>query len=109
MMTSATLLNSPPIRFGLVSCGACQNDRLCSAVSTAPGTDYRMSCPVSVRSLIGRWLLLINFAHIVKESLRFWPGVRVLRLPNNHPGTPLTQTYPKAFPWIRIELLFVAP
>ncbi len=42
-------LNSPPIRFGLVSCGASRRpngSRLGSAVGTAPDVHYRMYCPV---------------------------------------------------------------
>ena len=38
-------VNSPPIRFGLVSCGASgrpSDNRLCPSAGTAPGTDYRM-------------------------------------------------------------------
>jgi hypothetical protein len=38
-------INSPPIRFGLVSCGASRlpcYGRLCASAGTAPGTDYRM-------------------------------------------------------------------
>jgi hypothetical protein len=40
--------NSPPIRFGLVSCGASRQPccrRLCASAGTAPGTDYRTYCP----------------------------------------------------------------
>src|SRR5437667_8711656 len=57
---------------------------------------------------IGRWFLLINSAHIVKESLRFWPGVRVLSLPHNHPGTLLTQALPKSISRICVRMFFDA-
>ena len=43
-------INSPPIRFGLVSCGASRRPRygrLCVSAGTAPDTDYRMLLPVS--------------------------------------------------------------
>src|SRR5712692_1171054 len=60
------VINSPPIRFGLVSCGASRrpsHGRLCTAVGTAPGTDYRMYCPLRRCTLKGRWHLLINSRH----------------------------------------------
>src|SRR5258707_14520263 len=59
-------VNSPPIRFGLVSCGASRRPsyaRLCPAVGTAPGIDYRMYCPLRGCTLKGRWPLLINSCH----------------------------------------------
>src|SRR6266852_622465 len=59
-------VNSPPIRFGLVSCGASRRPSyapLCPAVGTAPGIDYRMYCPLRGCTLKGRWPLLINSCH----------------------------------------------
>jgi hypothetical protein len=55
--------NSPPIRFGLVSCGASRRpcrSRLGKSVGTAPVHNYRMYWPVRGRTLKGSWLLLIN-------------------------------------------------
>src|SRR6266436_3603262 len=60
------VMNSPPIRFGLVSCGASRRPsygRLCASAGTAPGTDYRMYCPLRGCTLKGRWHLLINSRH----------------------------------------------
>jgi hypothetical protein len=59
-------INSPPIRFGLVSCGASRRPsyaRLCPAADTAPGTDYRMYSQLRGCTLKGRWHLLINFSY----------------------------------------------
>ena len=59
-------INSPPIRFGLVSCDASRRPsyaRLCPAAGTAPGPDYRMYCPLRGCTLKGRWHLLINLSH----------------------------------------------
>jgi hypothetical protein len=55
--------NSPPIRFGLVTCGASRRPtcgRLCTAAGTAPGTDYRMYCLLRRCTQKGSWHLLIN-------------------------------------------------
>jgi hypothetical protein len=59
-------VNSPPIRFGLVSCGASRRltcGRLCTAAGTAPVADYRMYWPARERTLNGSWHLLINSRH----------------------------------------------
>src|SRR5260370_1448146 len=56
-------ISSPPIRFGLVSCGTSRQPsscRLCPAEVTAPGTNYRMYCPLRGCTRKGRWHLLIN-------------------------------------------------
>ncbi len=56
-------ISSPPIRFGLVSCGTSRRPsscRLCPAEGTAPGTNYRMYCPLRGCTRKGRWHLLIN-------------------------------------------------
>jgi hypothetical protein len=63
-------INSPPIRFGLVSCGASRRPcccRLCTAAGTAPGTDYRTSCPLYGCTQKGSWHLLINSRHPSQE------------------------------------------
>src|SRR5712691_9873079 len=55
--------NSPPIRFGLVSCGASRrpnHGQLCAAAGTAPVTDYRMYWPLRGCTQKSRWHLLIN-------------------------------------------------
>jgi hypothetical protein len=55
--------NSPPIRFGLVSCGASHRpccSRLNKSVGTAPVHNYRMYWPFRGRTLKGSWPLLIN-------------------------------------------------
>ena len=59
------VINSPPIRFGLATCGASRPNscQLCAAAGTAPSTDYRMYCPVLGCTLKGSWHLLINFRH----------------------------------------------
>jgi hypothetical protein len=57
---------SPPIRFGLVSCGASRQTnygRLCTSVGTAPINNYRMYCPLRDFALKGSWHLLINSTH----------------------------------------------
>jgi hypothetical protein len=67
-------INSPPIRFGLVSCGASRRPsyaRLCPAAGTAPGTDYRMYCPLRGCTLKGRWPLLINSRHASQGIFAF--------------------------------------
>jgi len=59
-------INSPPIRFGLASCGASgwpNCCRLCVAAGTAPGADYLMYCPLRGCTLKGSWPLLINSRH----------------------------------------------
>jgi hypothetical protein len=71
--------NSPPIRFGLVSCGASRRPnccQLCAAAGTAPGTDYRMYCPVRGCTLKGRWHLLINSRHISQGIFAFSSRLR---------------------------------
>jgi hypothetical protein len=60
------VLNSPPIRFGLVSCGASHRPdcrRLCPAAGTAPVANYRMSGPLCGCTQKGSWHLLINSRH----------------------------------------------
>jgi hypothetical protein len=57
---------SPPIRFGLVSCGASRQTNcswLCTSVGTAPIRNYRMYCPLRDFALKGSWHLLINSRH----------------------------------------------
>jgi len=62
------------------------------ALLRAPPLLLIIACLVRfVRTLIGRWLLLINSAHISQGIFAFLAGVRVLSLPHNHPGTLLTQ------------------
>src|SRR5258708_36377256 len=66
--------NPPPIRFGLVSCGASRQPncrQLCAAAGTAPGTDYRMYCPFRGCTQKGRWLLLINSCHTSQGIFAF--------------------------------------
>jgi hypothetical protein len=56
--------NSPPIRFGLVSCGASGRpscSRLSTSVGTAPVYNYRMYWPFRGHTLKGSWPLLINY------------------------------------------------
>src|SRR6266481_5675576 len=58
--------NSPPIRFGLVSCGASRRPtcgRLYAAAGATPGTDYRMYCLLRRCTQKGSWHLLINSCH----------------------------------------------
>jgi hypothetical protein len=46
-------MNSPPIRFGLVSCGASRRpsySRLCTSSGTAPVHNYRTYCPIRGRT-----------------------------------------------------------
>ena len=82
--------NSPPIRFGLVSCGASGRPkcrRLCTAAGTAPVADYRMYWPIRERTLIGRWHLLINSCHPsqgifvpVRHAEWYWNHLMAYRL-----------------------------
>src|SRR5712671_5499320 len=71
--------NSPPIRFGLVSCGASRRPtcgRLYAAAGATPGTDYRMYCLLRRCTQKGSWHLLIIPAIQVKESLHFLTACR---------------------------------
>src|SRR5437879_4763653 len=66
--------NSPPIRFGLVSCGASRRPtcgRLYTAAGTAPGTDYRMYCLLRRCTQKGSWHLLINSRHTSQGIFAF--------------------------------------
>jgi hypothetical protein len=59
-------INSPPIRFGLVSCGASRRPccgQLCPSAGTAPVLNYRTYWPLLGCTLKGRWHLLINSRH----------------------------------------------
>lgn len=56
-------INSPPIRFGLVSCGASRRPccgQLGTSVGTAPVHNYRMYWPLRGCTLKSSWPLLIN-------------------------------------------------
>ena len=67
-------INSPPIRFGLVSCDASHRPsycRLCTAAGTAPGTDYLMYCPLRGCTQKGSWHLLINSRHASQGIFAF--------------------------------------
>jgi hypothetical protein len=64
------VMNSPPIRFGLVSCGASRRvnfSRLDTSVGTAPVSDYRMVWPLRGCTLEYRWPLLINSRALSQE------------------------------------------
>ncbi len=66
--------NSPPIRFGLVSCGASRRPtcgRLCTAAGAAPGSDYRMYCLLRRCTQKGSWHLLINSRHTSQGIFAF--------------------------------------
>src|SRR5467141_742485 len=66
--------NSPPIRFGLVSCGASRRptcSRLCTAAGAAPGTDYRMYCLLRRCTQKGSWHLLINSCYASQGIFAF--------------------------------------
>ena len=68
-------INSPPIRFGLASCGASRWPnccRPCVAAGTAPGADYLMYCPLRGCTLKGSWPLLINSRHASQGIFAFF-------------------------------------
>src|SRR5256885_2334220 len=76
MMTSATLLIHPQSGsdWHLAAPLAGQTAAGCVFVRAPPlGADYLMYCPLRGCTLKGSWLLLINSAMQVKESLHFWP------------------------------------
>ena len=67
------VINSPPIRFGLVSCGAsCEpySGRLCESVGTAPVLHYRTYWAIYLLSVKGRRHLVVSSVDQVKDSLR---------------------------------------
>src|ERR1700720_2651072 len=71
--------NSPPIRFGLVSCGASRRPtcgRLYAAAGAAPGTDYRMYCLLRRCTQKGSWHLLINSCHTSQGIFAFLTACR---------------------------------